>query len=95
MPSTAFLEFGGLAFPAVVSFSSPITANNSIKLWLASYDGYNPGKLIVNGSDLDTGPVPSNGNAPILVDLGVTSLSSIGVRDEQNLRLCALEVDKT
>ena len=91
-PSTAFLEFGG-PFPSVVTFSPAITANNSIKLWLASYDGYTSGKLIINGSNVDTAPVPSNGTAPILVDLGVTSLTSLGVRDSQNLRLCALEVD--
>ena len=90
-PATGFFESNGSA--VTVTFSSAITATSSIKMWIASYTGYSTGELYVNGSNFDVSYVVANNTAPVLVDLGVTSLTSFGVRGSQNIRFSGLVVD--
>nr|BAR24710.1 lectin domain containing protein [uncultured Mediterranean phage uvMED] len=90
-PATAFFEQGSSGL--VVTFSSAITATSSIKMWIGSYSGYTTGELYVNGSNFDVSNVVGNNTAPVLVDLGVTSLTSFGVRGNQNIRFSGLVVD--
>jgi hypothetical protein len=62
-------------------------------MWIGSYSGYTTGELYINGSNFDVSNVVGNNTSPVLVDLGVTSLTSFGVRGNQNIRFSGLVVD--
>ena len=91
--SGQFLEFGGESRAAIaVTPAFEALSGETIKVWVSSYTGYNPGKMIVNDATIDVPNIPPNNQAPVLVDTGVTSLNLLGC-ENQSIRFSGVVVD--